>query len=545
MKTINSSFLVLFIALYWGLQCSTYGQDIRQQLQAPKSVVLKLNRNDKGMKVAAAEGRTLGQDSVQLFTIKPLDIMEPVYVSIMTKFPQFKFDVSFYGDARDEPASVLSNKGKKAVNHLFRTQGEAVIGISSAVEGMPYLVSIMIGKKFPVSSAPMIRVTDNINEYRAFYGDQKFEAAAAPTSREENALIKDKGKEKSEHTNMLYVVIGLLVAILALSAFFYFKKMRSTNFILIMLMSMVSSQTIIAQEQVFILETENIEPSVSNYTVDVFILEENGVPVTDYEGFIENYDLGYADSQERHDQNVNVPDGAKDISGTDEAREMGRTMKEERRRFEENYYEDMPGRFDPDKDSNTVRPDISAQEIASLRRRIRDLEIKVALLSEKDRENLPPPRDKPIELIYCKNIESCMACLQEKITKLNDLEQLFHRLNAIYTTAETYAADGTAFGDAMASIPGFGLGWTEVRKEVQQSRRELARSYVNKFNEFMTRLDSIFDEIHGCKQAAMRMGQPDALREEEFEMYNVDKVRIQNYLQSLAITNQHTGRYRR
>lgn len=210
------------------LLCVAFYQFGNAQLIDPFGKVvtheIKLTKLDDGAYMGAMEWTSGGIDSLQRFVVKNLDVKSPVMVRIISKAPDHNIDLSFHKKRWDKVESKISTNGDKFVDKIFRTMGMAGIGVSSKVEGIPYLIIVRVGLQFP-STKSLIRITDDIEEYNRHLRKLGIAVSLPVTNEVTNNSTASLLDNKGDNT-FVYIIIGLLTLIIVLLVIFSDKKTK-------------------------------------------------------------------------------------------------------------------------------------------------------------------------------------------------------------------------------------------------------------------------------------------------------------------------------
>ena len=160
----NTSIKLSFIIGFLFLAQNAYMQSSKKTPKIPIHEI-KLEKRDDNIRVGAMYWQTSLKDSVQKFIINDIDIFDPVQV-VLTSFSMGnEVNLDFYDNLGESALARISSNGKKVGKKIFRTVKSQELGITSKVNGIHYMILVTVGKKFPVSKKPLIRVTNDLKVF--------------------------------------------------------------------------------------------------------------------------------------------------------------------------------------------------------------------------------------------------------------------------------------------------------------------------------------------------------------------------------------------
>lgn len=502
MKTIKIIFFtILSTTLIYGQKVNELGD------QNKKFHTIKLEKDKNGYKSGAAEWITGGKDSVQNFMVKPLKLQEPVYVTLSTKFPQYELKLRCYTGDRENPYIIKSTKGEKFASHIFRVQSDATFGVESDVKGVPYLLYITTGKPFPISDKPFLRIVSTEDEYNAAKKNLNIVGVSNQTSLSTSQGSSNSStSSKEENNGLLYSIIGFLVAGILFLVFFLIKKSKnqSKSLPLLLLIFTLSISNVWSQdgggvfildepplENPFILSGDDANAAVQNYNDQTF----TNIPIVESQGPVYYNGIPIVES---HGPTWEVAEGMEDISGTPEALEMQKRMKESRENFEEEFRDKMPGEIN-DKGRNQLPIDATQKQINEMSERIQRLQREVAFLRESDRQHRPA--ENPGVIIYCTDNKDCAECYKEWLIKVDNLISVFAELQSIHGSIMTQLNGVLDHVKAIAnSTPGASMGYELNISGINRTMNNHRENYNKKFDEFLDNFKQIIDQAHKCNE---------------------------------------------
>lgn len=485
-----------------------YAQEVTElEDQNKKFHTITLEKDKNGYKSGAAEWVTRGKDSVQNFKIKPLKLQEPVYVTLATKFPQYELRLRCYTGDRENPYIIKSTKGQKFASHIFRVQGDATFGVESDFKGVPYLLYVTTGKPFPIADKPFLRVVSTEEEYDAARKDLNIIGTPnQPASLTSQAPSGPSENSREQGNGLLYGIIGFLAAGVLILVFFLIKKSKnhSKSLPLVLAIFSLSITNLWSQdgggvfildepplENPFILSGDDANAANQNYTEHVFtdvpIVEAqgpvyyNGIPIVEAQGV--TWELGK---------------GVEEISGTPEALEMQKRMEEDRRNFEEEFREKMPGEVD-ERGRNHLSEFATQEQIDQMSRQIRRLQREVALLRKQDSEFTPRPN--PGVIVYCSDLDKCAECYKGPVRYFNRVIATLSELQATYGSTQSWAERSIQRGAAIANMtPGASLGWEKQLPGIMRSLDEMRIDYNKQYDFLLKELEITMQKIKHCNE---------------------------------------------
>lgn len=471
---------------------------------------IKLQKREDGSKVGAIAWTTASPDSVQKFVIRNLSIMEPVQVLLQALSPNDEVSLQFVKEKWSEPESSISAKGKDIGKKIFRTYKTAAMGINAKKAGVPYIILVQVGKKLPVNSMPLFRITNDKNEYEAYLKNKgkttvnktDTEAAVIPIANTESG--SGNGPNNS---SLLYIIIGLLALMVALLVYFIFvRKGGKKVFTVVFILSLGISPSWSQEGGPIQLPVENTGDG-SRYTdagitgminqgfiVDLYErLSEQAAKLADLD---DSYD--YLNEQLNNLEEM-VLDNNIDSGETDsELFSAYHELKNEFETFKNNFADNMPGEY-TEGGTRTIPPNISQAELNRIRARIRDLERQVEFLSDRDREQNPEENNQEPVILYCESIIDCMDCIDRYLNPIYDLREKFLKLNRVLRQNDWEMEYAIDTGNNLANMaPGMALGWQQQYKNIQMARKGLWSKYHDKYDELRTRYDNLIEGLNSC-----------------------------------------------
>ncbi|MGB5368828.1 MAG: hypothetical protein WBN18_00205 [Flavobacteriaceae bacterium] len=503
--------VLLFVSI---IICSVYEMYAQPGEESDKKYnihEIKLYEREDGSKAGAMAWFTASPDSIQKFVIRNLNIMEPVQVLLQTLSPNDEVTMQFIKEKWSEPESSISAKGKTIGKKIFRTHKTAAMGIKAKKAGIPYVILIQVGKKLPVNSTPLIKITNDKNEYEAYLknkGKTKVnttdtEAAVIPV-----ANTKSGGGNGPNNSSLLYIIIGLLALMVALLGYFVFVRKDNKKVLMVTILLGLGLNPCWSQTGGPIpLNVENTGDGSSYTDAGITGMVNQGLIVDLYKRLSEQA-AKLADLDDSYDYlneqlnriDESVVEGLAELSETDSyLDEAYYELKNEFEAFKNNFADNMPGE-DTEGGTRTIPPGGSEMNLNQIRAKIRELEAQVAFLSDRDR-NYAPEDNRENILIYCEDVRDCAMCLGEMAGGVIDAEEQLRELNRIIKYSEWITETGIASGNALAnSAPGMGLGWQKQLVRIQKSRKSLWEQYHNKYEELVTKLDKAIDDLKGCNR---------------------------------------------
>lgn len=460
-----------------------------------KTHEIKLTKLKDGTRAGAMEWTTGGQDSLQKFIIKGLDVKAPVMVSIISKAPDHNIDLSFHKKGWDTMESKISTDGEKYATKTFRTMNSAGIGISSKVAGIPYLISVKVGLQFP-STNSLLKITDNKEEYtqhmrKLGYSGALFNESGLSTSSSSN---ETNNNSNGGNSLLSYIIIGLLSIIIILLVVFLLKK-KSANKATLTLLLFSSAQFCIAQSnepKEVPVDGQGDSPVFYDYQSRNVVWEE-GVPGGDNWNS-ENIPVMGSENREVHIENS--PTSVR-LTPEQEAK-VKELIEESNREFDDNYGEGSPGE-DTEGTQRTLPNDVTQEELDQLRREVRRLQRQVDLLSRDDEQYEEDGEQEAEILIYCEQIEDCQTCIQKGFDDLGVHQAYLQYLQGFYASEINSITAQIARGNSIASIPGAGVGWGPILQNVvMPAVNNLKRAYSDKFDEYIAAMQADLNVIKAC-----------------------------------------------
>ncbi len=454
-------------------------------------IILK-ERSD-GSKIGAITSFTPNPDSIQKFVIRGLSIMEPVQILLQSYSSTDEVTLHFVKEKWSEPESQISSKGKKIGKKLLRTYKTAAMYVKADKPNIPYMLLAQVGQKFPTSTTPLVRITNDKREFEEYLESNQTGAEIKyDTAKGTKTEINTQGghKENTDST-LLYVIIGLLSLMVALLAYLVLFRKRGKKTTLLSLLMILCSGAAQGQFE---------SPPIS--TPDINKLLGLDDPL---EGSGSSVDVVEYGSQEYYDQMwggdgnaIPIERGPEPIT-EDEWKEMVINMREEFLAFKEDFVDGMPGE-NTEGGNRVIPPEVTREDINRLNRTIRDLQAQVEYLSNRDREYGPDNwEDEEPELAYCDEHEECVKCIRYYNEYANDIREDFRELNRIMVKNDWEMEVAIDMGNNMANMaPGFALGWQRQYIQIQKSRKHLWKNYHNKYGELLDEIDNLVDKYQFC-----------------------------------------------
>tara|TARA_R110002050_G_scaffold204522_4_gene340258 strand:- start:193977 stop:195593 length:1617 start_codon:yes stop_codon:yes gene_type:complete len=507
MKTKKTLLLVLMIICSF---CEIHAQPGEESDKKYNLHEIKLQEREDGSRVGAIAWTTTSSDSLQKFVIRNLSIMEPVQVILQSLSPNDEVTLQFVKEKWSEPESSISAKGKTIGKRIFRTYKTAALSINAKKAGIPYLILVQVGKKLPVNSTPLFKFTINKKEFENY---AKNKSKNTKDSEMETTSISnnESGNGNSAgNSTLLYIIIGLLALLMVLLCYFIFIRKGSKKVLMIIFLIVLSINPVSSQEMGPIQipfeptgdgssTTDAGITGLVNQTLIVDLYKRLSEQATKMANLEDNYSYLNEQLNALYDT---VYEGLADLSEADSyLDEAYLELKNEFNQFKNDFVDHMPGQ-DTDEGHRALPLGANEVELNQIKRRIRDLEEKVAFLSNRDRNYAPADDDQESVLVYCEEIRDCAMCLGDKAGAIIDVEEKLRELNRIIKHAEWIVETGIATGNSLAnSAPGMGLGWSRQLLEIQKSRRNLWVQYHDKYKELSTtRLDKAIDILKDCNR---------------------------------------------
>ncbi|KSA15352.1 hypothetical protein [Maribacter dokdonensis] len=462
---------------------------------------IKLNKLDDGTYAGAMEWTTGGADSLQRFIINGLDVKTPVMVRIISKAPDHNIDLSFHKESWEKVESKVSTNGEKFVDKVFRTMNTAGIGVSSEVAEIPYLITVKTGLQFP-STQSLIRFTDDIEEYNQYVqtlgvsGNIISLESQKDSEAPEISLINKVDKEN----NLMYIIIGLLIAIIILFVLFIFKKQKTKKLSIITIGICSFANTYAQSSQPRPIPISDKEPAVfieyrsenvSNQ-VPINYTSPNHRPAEDRTVHLEG------DDGTTHVVRLEPNQGSLELSG-DAAAAVERRIREADEQFNEDYGANSPGE-PTESDARILPDDLIHEELARLRNQVRRLQAQVDLLSQQDQHQEDEGEDEePPILVYCEVKQDCKNCAMKPFNRFRKRHTYFMQLQRFYYRKRSDLNAAITSADALASVPGAGLGWSNIKLyQVRPAMEKLKLEYDKKFNQYISDMTLDIHAIEGC-----------------------------------------------
>ncbi|WP_166967517.1 hypothetical protein [Yeosuana marina] len=466
---------------------------------------IKLEKRDDNTRVGAMYWQTSLKDSVQKFIINDIDILDPVQV-VLTSFSMGnEVNLDFYDNLGESPVARISSNGKKIGQKIFRTVKSQELGITSKAEGIHYIILVTVGKKFPVSKKPLIRLTNDPKVSKSKINQQNTEETSLIPSSGDGPSSMNSANEikvKKDSNTLLYAIIGLLVLIAAVLILLLLKNKGNKKVISIIIFMLVVNPLLGQSDSPTQMLMEDIDKILEGLDRTSPTTTEP-VPIVEYDG-----EPWYPQDP------IPIETGGVPVSQGEWDNMIFMNlirMREEYVGFNNLIKEYMAGITDK-QGRNTLRIDSNEEEMERMSRRLQTLERQVEILTQQDRNQLPPPDPGWHITIYCQDITDCAECFQTQYNELAALQGKFTILNSHYSQAEITLKNKIEWGNSWAnSVPGLSLGWTPVLKKLQEQRLGWARVYSQKSLEFMDRLEVILQGFQRCKEELQELQQ----REEE------------------------------
>ncbi|GJM34950.1 MAG: hypothetical protein DHS20C18_39510 [Saprospiraceae bacterium] len=110
-----------------------------------------------------------------------------------------------------------------------------------------------------------------------------------------------------------------------------------------------------------------------------------------------------------------------------------------------------------------------------------------------------PAMQSPRVPSFCVDDQDCDNCFFDARQDFNQVRHSLIRLKTIYNCTIKMTDSAKAFGDSFSSATGTGLGWTEARKDIEESIQKLEKAYDKKYAELMRDLHSSMVEMAICE----------------------------------------------
>lgn len=497
-----------------------------------KTHEIKLTKLKNGSFTGAVEWTTAPKDSLQRFVINGLDVNAPVMVRIVSKAPTHNIDLSFYKTSWDKMESKVSTNGDKFATKTFRTMNIAGVGVSADVAGIPYLLIVRVGLKFPVTKS-LVRITDDKEEYASHLS--KMGIAGDSFTEQNNSSGAMIG---NSNNTLLYILIGLLTIIVILLVVFLVKKQGSKNSTLLFF-ALASTQLCVAQTEgprmvpvpgqsgtpVFYEEAPRMVPISGQGDAPVFYEYEtqnvaNQVPI-DYNSpgvmpahdRVANVDVPVPRGDGTFRTNtivrLNPNPGSIELSPA-ETEDIQRRMDKEQEEFESRFIDKMPGK--ETEGGQRVPNNFNKAELVRLKNEVNELRRQVALLSQEDAEydanasgnagsNSNGAAGSGGEIvIYCDDIPACTRCLNQGLEAIYARDAKFQYLQNFYSREIKDINERIAFGNAWSNVHGVSaIVWQKVlHKQIMPAVQNLRKAYSNKFDEYIESMREELQSISAC-----------------------------------------------
>jgi hypothetical protein len=111
------------------------------------------------------------------------------------------------------------------------------------------------------------------------------------------------------------------------------------------------------------------------------------------------------------------------------------------------------------------------------------------------------PGDTPEISVFCgREGRAECECYADAWEQLSFIRFYLEKLRAIYGATKNYTDSAIAFGDSMAGLHGgFGVGWPEQRRGIQEAFENMGRTYDEKYREYMIGLRNALDAVAVCE----------------------------------------------
>lgn len=449
---------------------------------------IKLYEREDGSRTGASTWFTNSPDSVQKFVIRNLGIMEPVQVLLQSLSPNDEVTMQFVKQKWDEPESSISAKGKTIGKKIFRTYKTAAMSIKAQKVDIPYLILVQVGKKLPIRSTPLFRITNDKNEYEE-YLKNKGKTAVNRIDAETAVIPVDNnqtgGGNAPNNSSLLYIIIGLLALMVVLLVYFTFVRKGNKKLLLMLLLFGLGFYSSWGQSDgPTPLTTEEINNLLG--LEDVLAPQDGDVPIIEF------------GSPEWYAENPIPIIETEGGMTEDEFKKMVLDMREDYLNFKRDFIDEMPGE-DTEGGTRTIPPGINEEELNELRARIRNLERQVAFLSDQDRSYGPEEDDQEQILVLCLDIKACDDCTRRYDSAINDRIENFRKLNRIMRHNDWEMEYAIDTGNNLANMaPGMALGWQSQLVKIQNARKRLWRKYHVKYGAFMTDYWSLINTQKTC-----------------------------------------------
>jgi len=456
---------------------------------------IKLYEREDGSKAGAIAWKTASPDILQKFVIRNLSLTEPVQVLLQALSPNDEVTLQFVKEKWSEPESSISAKGKTIGKKIFRTYKTAAMGINAKKAGIPYLILVQVGKKLPINSTPIFRITNDKNEYEEYLKNKgkttvnkvDTEAAVIPVANNESG-----GGNTPNNSSLLYIIIGLLALMVALLGYFIFVRKGGKKMLLLLLLFGLGFNSSWGQSpsdpgpvDIGALVVSRGEFNAAYDEIMNKLNEMMGATLDNSEAFnAANNDIW---------NKLNEMMGA-----TLDNSEALTELQNEFNQFKIDFADNMPGE-DTEGGTRTIPPNISQAELNRIRARIRDLERQVEFLSDRDREQNPEEENQEPVILYCESIIDCMDCIDRYLNPIYDLREKFLKLNRVLRQNDWEMEYAIDTGNNLANMaPGMALGWQQQYKKIQMARKGLWSKYHDKYDELRTRYDNLIEGLNSC-----------------------------------------------
>lgn len=405
----------------------------------------------------------------------------------------------------------------------------AGVGVSADVAGIPYLLIVRVGLKFPVTKS-LVRITDDKEEYASHLS--KMGIAGDSFTEQNNSSGAMIG---NSNNTLLYILIGLLTIIVILLVVFLVKKQGSKNSTLL-LFALASTQLCVAQTEgprmvpvpgqsgtpVFYEEAPRMVPISGQGDAPVFYEYEtqnvaNQVPI-DYNSpgvmpahdRVANVDVPVPGGDGTFRTNtivrLNPNPGSIELSPA-ETEDIQRRMDKEREEFESRYIDKMPGKAT--EGGQRVPNNFNKAELVRLKNEVNELRRQVALLSQEDAEydtnasgNAGSNSNGATGeiVIYCDDIPACTRCLNQGLDAIYGRDSKFQYLQNFYSREIKDINERIAFGNAWSNVHGVSaIVWQKVlHKQIMPAVQNLRKAYSDKFDEYIESMREELQSISAC-----------------------------------------------
>ncbi|HKJ18902.1 MAG TPA: hypothetical protein VJ984_16230 [Xanthomonadales bacterium] len=114
--------------------------------------------------------------------------------------------------------------------------------------------------------------------------------------------------------------------------------------------------------------------------------------------------------------------------------------------------------------------------------------------------NISNPPGAPRLPTFCEGEEGCLACYQDAHNSFNHVRGVLEQLRVVYKCTKDFTNDAIAFGDNVSGLHAVsGLAWQDARNEIQQSVKQLGKTYDKKHMEFIGNLENALLKMDACE----------------------------------------------